>query len=196
MKLKHSEACERNKGPILEILKKHLSGSNKVLEIGSGTGQHAVYFAEHLDNLSWQTSELKENISDLTERIKLEGPDNVLKPVELDVTQRPWPLESADAVFTANTLHIMPWKYSADFFQGVGKILSVSGKLCIYGPFKYCGKYTSESNAEFDGWLKKHSNWSGIREFEEVDKLASRQGLKLIHDYSMPANNQLIVWGK
>ena len=116
--MKHSEACERNKGPILNILNDIFADRHNVLEIGSGTAQHAVHFGNNLNQLVWQTSDLKENLSDITERIKLEGPDNIKLPLELDVTHRPWNVEAADAIFTANTLHIMPWAYVPDFFEG------------------------------------------------------------------------------
>jgi len=192
--MKHSEACERNKGPILNILNDIFADRHNVLEIGSGTAQHAVHFGNNLNHLVWQTSDLKENLPDITERIKLEGPDNIKLPLELDVTHRPWNVEAADAIFTANTLHIMPWAYVPDFFEGTGQVLTTNGILCVYGPFNYNGKFTSESNKDFDKWLKNRSPESGIRNFEDVNTLALNKGLKLIKDYSMPANNRLIVW--
>jgi len=194
--MKHSEACERNKGPILDVLKDVLKDHRRVLEIGSGTAQHAVHFGKNLTHLIWQTSDLQENIPDIAGRVELEGTDNVIAPVELDVTQQIWPVQEVDAVYTANTLHIMPWACVPDFFAGTGRILSSMGLLCVYGPFKYNGNFTSESNAEFDEWLKSRNSQSGIRDFEDVNMLALDQGLKLINDYSMPANNQLIVWGR
>ena len=192
--MKHSEACERNKGPILNILNDIFADRHNVLEIGSGTAQHAVHFGNNLNQLVWQTSDLKENLSDITERIKLEGPDNIKLPLDLDVTHRPWNVEAADAIFTANTLHIMPWAYVPDFFEGTGQVLTTNGILCVYGPFNYNGEFTSESNKDFDKWLKNRNPESGIRNFEDVNTLALNQGLKLIKDYSMPANNRLIVW--
>jgi len=192
--MKHCEACERNKGPILNILNDIFADRHNVLEIGSGTAQHAVHFGNNLNHLVWQTSDLKENLPDITERIKLEGPDNIKLPLELDVTHRPWNVEAADAIFTANTLHIMPWAYVHDFFEGTGQVLTTNGILCVYGPFNYNGKFTSESNKDFDKWLKNRSPESGIRNFEDVNTFALNKGLKLIKDYSMPANNRLIVW--
>ncbi len=192
--MKHSEACERNKGPILNILNDIFADRHNVLEIGSGTAQHAVHFGNNLNHLVWQTSDLKENLPDITERIKLEGPDNIKLPLELDVTHRPWNVEAADAIFTANTLHIMPWAYVPDIFEGTGQVLTTNGILCVYGPFNYNGEFTSESNKDFDKWLKNRNPESGIRNFEDVNTLALNQGLKLIKDYSMPANNRLIVW--
>ena len=194
--MKHSEACERNKDPILEILKDIFSDRKHVLEIGSGTGQHAVYFGKSLRYLSWQTSDLKENLDDLAERIELEGTENVKPPIELDVTRHPWPANQVDAVFTANTFHIMPWEYATDFFKGIDEVLSGPGVLCIYGPFKYKGRFTTKSNEEFDKWLKSRDPESGIRNFEEVNGLALEQGFKLVSDHNMPANNQCIVWSR
>ena len=192
--LKFSDACERNKDPILKILKHGFNNSNLVLEIGSGTGQHAVYFGKHLSHLNWQPSDLKENLASIKERIELEATDNVKPPVELDVSKHPWPILDVDAVFTANTFHIMSWELVENFFVGLGKVLNRGGALCVYGPFKYKGKYTSESNEKFDIFLKNRDPQSGIREFEDVNILAIQQGLQLIKDYCMPANNQCIVW--
>ncbi|MGI9535247.1 MAG: DUF938 domain-containing protein [Thermodesulfobacteriota bacterium] len=192
--IKHSEACERNKNPILNILKDVFSDRKHILEIGSGTGQHAVYFGKNLRHLTWQPSDLNENISDISERWQLEGTENVKSPIEIDVTKQPWPVRDIDAVFTANTFHIMPWECASYFFKGVGKVLTKNGLLCIYGPFKYKGKFTTESNADFDKWLQNSDPKSGIRNFEDVNSLALKQGLELVCDHNMPANNQCIIW--
>jgi len=165
-----------------------------VLEVGSGTGQHAVCFSKNLPHLIWQPSDLKENLSSIKERIDLEGNDNLKAPIKLDVSMLPWPISDIDAVFTANTFHIMSWELVGHFFTGLSEILNAGGALCVYGPFKYKGKYTSESNEKFDGFLKSADPQSGIRDFEDVNKLAIQQGLKLIKDYGMPANNRCIVW--
>ncbi len=191
-----SEACERNKGPILQILAGAYARTRAVLEIGSGTGQHAVHFATHLPHLTWQPSDRAEYLPGLRERIAREGPPNLRPALELDVRELPWRIEPVDAVFTANTLHIMGWDAVEDFFRGVGSILSPPGVVCIYGPFRYRGAYTSDSNAQFDGYLKARDPDSGIREFEDVDRLARAQGLHLSADHAMPANNQLLVWHK
>ena len=189
-----SDACERNKDPILNILRDAFSSSHRVLEIGSGTGQHAVYFAKNLPHLVWQTSDLQEYLSGLNEWLNQEGPNNVKPPLELNVCHHPWPVSSIDAVFSANSLHIMSWESVIHFFQGIGEVLMKDGILCIYGPFRYEGKYTSESNASFDQYLKQRDPLSGIRDFEAVNRLAEEQGLNLLKDYSMPANNQTLVW--
>jgi cyclopropane fatty-acyl-phospholipid synthase-like methyltransferase len=189
-----SEACERNKGPILAVLASELTESGSVLEIGSGTGQHAVHFARHLPHLSWQPTELGAELGPLTERIRLEGPPNLAPPIALDVRAHPWPVDRVDAVFSANTLHIMAWGAVEDFFRGVGAVLGAAGVLCVYGPFRYRGGYTSESNAEFDRFLRRRDAASGIRDFEALERLAAAAGLGLAADHVMPANNQTLVW--
>jgi cyclopropane fatty-acyl-phospholipid synthase-like methyltransferase len=191
-----SAACERNKGPILRILEDALAGSRAVLEIGSGTGQHAVHFATHLPHLSWQPSDIGDYLPGLRERIAHDGSANLRAPIELDVRKLPWNATAVDAVFTANTLHIMGWESVRDFFRGIGSILTTPGVLCIYGPFRYGGRYTSESNAEFDRYLQARDPQSGIRNFEDVNLLSSVQGLHLLADHAMPANNQLLIWHK
>jgi cyclopropane fatty-acyl-phospholipid synthase-like methyltransferase len=189
-----SEACERNKGPILAVLGAELAVSRSVLEIGSGTGQHAVHFARHLAHLSWQPTELGEQLGPLAERILVEGPPNLRPAIELDVRKHPWPAPGVDAVFSANTLHIMAWDAVGDFFRGVGAVLAAPGVLCVYGPFRYRGAYTSESNAQFDRYLHARDPASGIRDFEALARLADAQGLELAADHAMPANNQTLVW--
>jgi cyclopropane fatty-acyl-phospholipid synthase-like methyltransferase len=196
--LTSSEACERNKGPILEVLARELAAHHAVLEVGSGTGQHAVHFARHLPHLSWQPSEVADQEPPLAERIRLEGTANLRAPIVLDVRSLPWPVPPGgaafDAVFSANTLHIMAWDAVEDFFRGAGGTLAAGGVLCVYGPFRYGGRYTSDSNAEFDAWLRARDPLSGIRDFEALDELARAQGLKLTADLAMPANNQTLVW--
>jgi cyclopropane fatty-acyl-phospholipid synthase-like methyltransferase len=189
-----SEACERNKGPILEVLRDAFAACHSALEIGSGTGQHAVHFATHLPQLSWQPSEPAPVPQALAERVRLAGLPNLRAPLALDVRQLPWPLPAVDAIFSANTLHIMSWDSVAQFFQGVGGVLAADGVLCVYGPFNYEGRYTSASNAEFDLWLKARDPQSAIRDFEAVDALARAQRLSLLADHAMPANNRTLVW--
>ena len=189
-----SEACERNKDPILAVLAGELAASRSVLEIGSGTGQHAVHFARNLPHLSWQPSELGPELGPLAERIRLEGPPNLAPAIALDVRAQPWPVERVEAVFSANTLHIMAWDAVEDFFRGVGAVLAAPGVLCVYGPFRYRNGYTSESNAEFDRFLRRRDPASGIRDFEALERLAAAAGLALAADHGMPANNQTLVW--
>ncbi|HXO15846.1 MAG TPA: DUF938 domain-containing protein [Steroidobacteraceae bacterium] len=189
-----SEACERNKGPILEVLRTEFAASRSVLEVGSGTGQHAVHFAAHLPHLAWQPSELAEQLAPLAERIRLEGPPNLRAPVALDVHDDPWPVASVDAVFSANTLHIMAWSGVQAFVRGVAGVLAAPGVLCVYGPFRFRGQHTSDSNAHFDAHLQARDPLSGIRDFEALDALARAQGLVFAADHAMPANNRTLVW--
>src|ERR1700722_13325724 len=187
--LPFSAACERNKEPILDVLRSRFAGRTQVLEIGSGTGQHAVHFARALEELTWHPTEQLAYLADLTERVKLEGPANLRSPKLLDVRQAVWPLRSVDAMFTANTLHIMSWPEVAVMFQGIGSTLAPSGLLCIYGPFRYDGSYTSPSNLEFDRMLRERDPQSGMREMREVTKLAAGVGLRLVADHDLPAFN-------
>jgi SAM-dependent methyltransferase len=190
-----SEACERNKEPILAVLHKVFSDTNSVLEIGSGTGQHAVFFAEHLPHLVWQTSDMLHNHPSILAWQLEKNLPNVLPPIELDV-KGVWPARSFDAVFTANTCHIMAWDEVKAMFKGIGGLLKYGGLLCIYGPFNYGGEYTSASNAHFDAYLKRQAPHMGIRDQEEVNGLGIERGLELLEEHVMPANNRLLVWRK
>ena len=189
-----SAACERNKEPILAVLGRELGACHSLLEIGSGTGQHAVHFARHLPHLDWQPTEVGAELGALAERVRLEGPPNLRPPIELDVRAHPWPLGRIEAMFSANTLHIMAWEAVEHFFRGAGEALTPPGVLCVYGPFRYRGAYTSDSNAEFDRFLRGRDPASGIRDFEALEALAARAGLELAADHAMPANNQTLVW--
>jgi SAM-dependent methyltransferase len=192
--LPFSDACERNKGPILEVLRAAFAGCTRVVEIGSGTGQHAVHFARHLSHLEWQPTDRAEYLPDLAARIAAEGPPNLAPPVELDVLAEPWPAVRGDAAFSANTLHIMSWRAVEALFSGVPRLVEAGGVLAIYGPFKYGGRFTTASNAAFDAMLRERDPQSGLRDFEAVNALAEAVGLKLSADHAMPANNQLLVW--
>jgi SAM-dependent methyltransferase len=189
-----SEAAERNKGPILQIITQELANTRRVLEIGSGTGQHALLFAERLPHLSWQPSDTGDYLPALRERLKLESVPNLHAAIEVDVRKHPWPVGPVDAVFSANTLHIMSWHAVQNFFRGAGASLDEPGVLCVYGPFRHGDQYTSESNARFDEFLRLRDPDSGIRDARELDALAAEQGLQLSADHAMPANNQLRVW--
>ncbi len=189
-----SAACERNKAPILRVIAPEFARDSLVLEIGSGTGQHALYFSSQLPEVIWQPSDTLEYLPGLRELLAREGGANLKPPLELDVREHPWPIARADGIFSANTLHIMGWASVQEFFRGVGAVLAVGGALCVYGPFRYSGAYTSESNAAFDEFLRGRDPRSGIRDFEQVDALARGQGLTLTADHAMPANNQTLVW--
>ena len=190
----YSEASERNKGPILEVLREAFAGCSHVLEIGSGTGQHAVHFALAMPQLAWQPSELPDAMPGLRKRIFTEGPSNLRAPVTIDVTARPWDVRKVDGIFTANTLHIMSWPQVEAFFAGLPEVAKPGAVLAIYGPFGYAGAHTSPSNESFDRMLRARDPHSGIRDFEAVDGLARRAGFELEADHPMPANNRTIVW--
>jgi SAM-dependent methyltransferase len=194
--LPFSAACERNKDPILEVLRNRLAGRSQVLEIGSGTGQHAAHFARALDHLIWHPTEQLAYLADLAERVKLEGSHNLRAPTLLDVRQAVWPVRSVDAVFTANTLHIMSWVEVTALFRGVGNVLAPGGVLCIYGPFRYAGRYTSDSNQEFDRMLQERDPQSGLRDLQAITPLAGQYGLRLDADHDLPANNRLLLFAK
>jgi len=194
--LPRSAACERNKDPILEVLRRRFADRSQVLEVGSGTGQHAVYFSRALAHLTWHPTEQLAYLSDLTERVKLEGPANLRAPTLLDVRQAVWPVRSVDALFTANTLHIMSWAEVTAFYHGAGSVLSPQGVLCVYGPFRYDGRYTSDSNREFDRMLQDRDPNSGLRDIREITALALTHGLRLDEDNDLPANNRLLVFAK
>jgi SAM-dependent methyltransferase len=190
-----SESCERNQAPILERLREVFSQAANILEIGSGTGQHAVHFGAALPHLIWQTSDLPANHLGIQAWLDEAALPNVLPPIALDVNA-PWPEQVFDGVFTANTLHIVGWDAGQKLIAGAGKVLRPGGQLVIYGPFNYRGAYTSDSNARFDEWLKNRDARSGIRDFEAVIKCAEFNGLQLEVDHAMPANNRLLVFIK
>src|SRR5450755_5112165 len=190
--LPFSEACERNKGPILEVLRIALADRTQVLEIGSGTGQHAVHFAAHLAHLTWHPTEQLAYLPDLASRVKLQGARNLRQPTVLDVKQTIWPLRNVDAVFSANTLHIMGWREVEAMFRGVDAVLSPHGIVCVYGPFRYDGRYTSASNRDFDEMLKERDPLSGLRDLTQLCALAERYALRLRIDHDLPANNRLL----
>lgn len=191
-----AESCEENKLPILAVLEQEFADAHQVLEIGSGTGQHACFFGAQLPHLQWQTSDVTDNHPGILAWLDETGLDNIAAPLALDVLKDPWPDRQFDAVFSANTLHIMNWPAVEATFAGIGKVLVPGGRVCIYGPFNYGGEYTSESNARFDQWLKSRDPESGIRHFEDLEQLAKAAGLTLHADHTMPANNRILVWKK
>lgn len=186
-------SCERNQGPILEVLQRHLDGTRHVLEIGSGTGQHAVHFAAAMPGVSWQASDRADYLPGIALWLDEAALANTPPAIELDVDGR-WPDARFDAVFTANSLHIMGWPQVEAFFTGVGAVLEPGGLLVVYGPFNVGGEFTSESNRAFERWLKDRDPVSGIRDIEAVDALARGIGLVQVEDNAMPANNRCIVW--
>jgi Protein of unknown function (DUF938). len=185
----------QNQAPIFKIIKPLLQDKRTVLEVGSGTGQHAVYFAEKMPHLNWQSSDQMQYLSSINAWIDEANLSNTAPAINLDVTQA-WPALEFDVIFSANTTHIMSWEMVVDFFQGVGKSLSENGLFILYGPFNYNAQYTSQSNANFDRWLKDRDAQSAIRDFEKLNTLAQQAGLILMNDYAMPANNRILVWQK
>ncbi len=190
----HADACDRNRDPILKIIQPWLVDSRTVLEIGSGTGQHAAYFAQRLPRLTWISSDRQDAHAGIRLWLEEAGLPNTSGPVLLDLAREPWPETGADAVFTANTVHIISWLLVEALFRGVGRLLPPGGLFMVYGPFNYGGVYTSESNARFDEWLKDRDTQSGIRNFEDVAMLARNAGLELRDDIEMPANNRILIW--
>lgn len=189
-----SEACERNRAPILEVLRSAFAGATQVLEIGSGTGQHAVFFAAALPHLVWQPSDVAANLPGIAAWRDESGLPNLRAPLVLDVDAADWPVTASDGLFSANTLHIMSWASVRNFFAGAGRVLEPGGTLAVYGPFSYDGCHTAESNARFDAFLRARDPLSGIRDFATVCELAHEQGLAFVDDHALPANNRMLVW--
>lgn len=189
-----AESCEINKYPILDVLKEIFSERRLVLEIASGTGQHAVYFGRELPHLTWQTSELVQNHDGIQAWLDEANLPNVLPPIAIDVNDASWPVTSFDAIFNANTVHIISWPEVEALFAHIARIIEPGGCVCFYGPYNYGGKFTSESNARFDEWLKSRDPNSGVRDFEVINRLASSHGLSLVSDIEMPINNRTLVW--
>jgi Protein of unknown function (DUF938) len=192
----YSQACENNKAPILAVIREIFSQPATVWEIGSGTGQHACYFASKLPHLIWQPTDLAENLPGINAWRGEAQLLNFNQPIVLNVTDSAWPCNGIDGVFTANTLHIMGWQQIEILFERFQTYLNPLAQVCIYGPFNYHGSHTSDSNARFDEWLKSRDPLSGIRDFEAVLALAENAGLRLLTDNAMPANNRLLAFEK
>ena len=190
----YSEACEQNKAPILTVLREVFREPGLILEIGSGTGQHAVHFARELPHLDWQPTDQADYLPGIRLWIAEADLSNLRQPLELDTRREPWPVTQAAGVFSANTTHIMHWPAVEGLFRGIGRVLQPGGAFCLYGPFNYGGRYTSASNTEFDAFLKRRDPASGIRDFDDLDQLARSNGLRLLRDYPMPVNNRTLVW--
>lgn len=191
-----AEACEQNRQPILRVLERVFTGPGQVLEIGSGTGQHAAWLPRFLPHLRWQPSDVKASLPGIRQWIAESGLPNVDEPVELDVLRWPWSVTKADYVFSANTVHIMSWPMVEAFFAGVGRVLRPGGDFCLYGPFSYHGRHTAESNTRFDQWLKARDPASGVRDLDDLERLATLAGLELAQDFPMPVNNRTLHWRK
>jgi cyclopropane fatty-acyl-phospholipid synthase-like methyltransferase len=192
----YAESCDQNRDPIFEIIQPLLKNKKSVLEIGSGTGQHAVYFAQKMPHLIWQTSDQQlyhDGIKLWLDDIKL---DNTPAPIALNVSTDTWPNLTFDTIFSANAVHIMAWDNVVDLFKHAPNLLETGGLFILYGPFNYNQQYTSESNARFDIWLKQRDPQSAIRDFEALNILANNTGMVLQSDHALPANNRILVWAK
>jgi cyclopropane fatty-acyl-phospholipid synthase-like methyltransferase len=192
----YSESCDQNCKPILSVIQPLLKDCSSLLEIGSGTGQHAVSFAEKMPHLTWHTSDCAEYLPGIQAWLADAKLENVRPPFILDVSESTWPALEIDAIFSANTAHIMHWHHVEAMFSGVGKVLVSGGRFMLYGPFNYNRQYTSDSNERFDQWLKDRDPQSGIREFESLNELADNAGMVLKQDFEMPANNRILYWEK
>lgn len=200
MPLPDAPACRRNRDPILEVLRVHLAEARQVLEVGSGTGQHAVHFAAAMPWLRWQCSDRAAQLPAIAAWLEHAALANTPAPVEFDLARGGWPALHFDAMFSANTLHIMGWDEVEALFVGLGEMLAFAPgpraafTLVVYGPFNYAGQYTSDSNRAFDASLRERDPRMGLRDFEAVDALARAAGLELVADIAMPANNRSLVW--
>lgn len=192
--LPYSQACENNKAPILDKLLAIFNAPGKVLEIGTLTGQHAVHFAQALPHLQWQPSDHPEAVHLSRARLAQAALPNLLPVVELDVSDRNWPVDTCQWAFSANTAHIMAWPEVEQMFQGIGERLADDGAFCLYGPFNHEGDYSSESNRRFDQNLRSQAAHMGIRDLVDLRALAESTGLSLSENHPMPANNQLLVF--
>lgn len=198
----YAESCDRNRVPILAVLQPQLRDARHVLEIGSGTGQHAVYFAAAMPWLRWQASDHRDHLAGIGQWLEEAGLPNTPPAIELQAVPgaglQPLPHAADsggfDAIFTANTLHIMGWDNVQALFAGLPALMAADALFIAYGPFSYNGSFTSDSNRAFDGWLKARDPRSGIRDVEAVQALARAQGLTLREDVAMPANNRLLIW--
>jgi len=193
MKRPYSESCEQNKFAILDVIQAFLQPGIEVLEIGSGTAQHAIFFAENHPRIYWQTSDRAAYIEGIQSWLDFAGLTNLASPIVLDVCAQ-WPDNTYDLVFTANSLHIMGEQAAEQCIRGAAKILKPGGNLIVYGPFNYDGRFTSESNCRFEQWLKQQNPESGIKDFEWLNEIATIAGLTLRDDIAMPANNRVLIW--
>ncbi len=189
-----SPSCERNKEHILGVLREILP-AGQVLEIGSGSGQHAAHFARALPQVEWQPSDVAENLPSIRAWRAEAGLANLREPLVLDLFGD-WPVINAQAVVCINTIHIVSWQGVEKLFDGVGRLLSVGGVMYVYGPYRYRQRPLEPSNEDFDRWLKAREPRSGVRLFEEVNALAEKNRLILAGDRAMPANNRSIWWVK
>jgi SAM-dependent methyltransferase len=192
---RHAPATDRNRDPILEVLARVLPAEGTVLELASGTGQHAAYFAGHFPGLVWQPTDRDgESFASITAWAWQAGATNVRPPLPLDATQDPWPVDTVQAIFNANMIHIAPWPVCLGLMRGAGRHLSPGGVLVLYGPFRVGGAHTAPSNAAFDADLRQRDPAWGVRDLEAVIEAAAAHGLTFTERVAMPANNQILIF--
>jgi cyclopropane fatty-acyl-phospholipid synthase-like methyltransferase len=194
MNIQTSPSVSRNKEAILEVLKGYLNKAGRLLEVGSGTGEHAIFFGEFFNQIQWVTTDLKENHKTIKEHLKTAKLSNVHGPEKLKIGVDDFPKSKFDYVFSANTLHIMSWKEDKSFFKLLGKRLREGALVFFYGPFNYRGDFTSDSNLSFDLWLKNGDEKAGIRNFEDIVQTMNKYHLKLLNDHQMPSDNHILVF--
>jgi len=193
----YSPAADNNKSAILSVLTNYLSEGDHVFEIGSGSGQHAIHMAAALPQIQWRPSDRANTLALLSANIREYGTPNVQQPIELDLAKPPLALpEGVQCVYAANVMHIVSEPLGVTLIKLAAQSLLKDGYLVLYGPYRYGGKFTTESNKDFDGWLKDQDSDSGVRDFEWIERLANESGLTLIKDHAMPANNQCLVYTK
>jgi cyclopropane fatty-acyl-phospholipid synthase-like methyltransferase len=187
-------ATARNRGPILEVLRRALPERAYVLEISSGTGEHAAFFSRELPGLTWQPSDISPESLNSIEAWRSEGSEGLLSPILLDATSDPWPVKSAQSVVSINMIHIAPWEACEGLMRGAGRILTEAGLLLLYGPFRIDGRHTAPSNESFDRWLRESNTAWGVRDFRDVRAEAERAGLRFEERVAMPANNFSLIF--
>jgi len=192
----YSAAAERNSQPILDQLQKLLPAHGTVLEIGSGTGQHAVFFTRSLSGLKWQPTDREVNLASLGAHFENQGNGRILPALKLDVLADPWPEGFYQAAYSANTAHIMSWDAVVAMFEGVASRLIADARFCLYGPFNINQQFTAPSNAQFDARLRAEDPNMGIRDMEALQELAMFNQMALEYRLAMPSNNFLLVFRK
>jgi len=192
----HAPSFEGNKDYILPMLREALPARGLVLEVGSGTGQHAAFFAAHFPQLVWQPTDLAANLPSIAAWRAEAALPNLRAPLELDLFHGRWPVSAAQAVVCINTVHIVAWKGVENLFAGAGRVLEPGGVMYVYGAYRYATRPLEPSNEKFDQWLKDRDPVSGVRDFEAVNALAERHGLVLHEDRAMHGNNRSIWWVK
>ena len=187
-------AAERNKTPILQAIAPYLTRASTVLELGAGSGQHALYFASQLPHLRWQATDQPDNLAGLLRNLATPALPNLAVPIALDVLMQPWPWRELDAIFAANVVQCMAWEAVAAMFGGVAAALAADGVFLLYGPFNRDGCFTSDGNQQLDAWARSLDGRFGLRDRAALETLAGQHHLRLCDDHNMPANNQLLCW--